>query len=91
MFKKDQRFTFADEVIMETLEDEGLLVDLNSENIFGTNETGTKIVDLISRNISLGDMLEILSQEYDISNDELENEINELLQTLLERKLIEKV
>ena len=47
MIERDQRFKLAPNVVSEFFDAEAILVQMNTEVIFATNETGTQILELI--------------------------------------------
>jgi len=83
-----ERFIFAPDILIQTLEEESIMVNLKSENIFGLNETGSLIAGFISDELPFGEMLEALNDKYEVSAKELERETTEILLTLIDNELI---
>lgn len=85
---KSQRFTFASGVLHQSFDEEALIVNLNTETVFSVNTTGAQIADLIAEETTVAKMIDILSNEYDISTTELEHEVYSFLRELLTRQMI---
>lgn len=66
------------------------MVNLKSENIFGLNETGSLIAGYISDELSFGEMIAKLNNNYSVSEEEAERETTELLLTLIDNGLIQQ-
>ena len=90
MIESSQRFDFAADILFQTLEEESIIVNLKSENIFGLNETGSLIAGFISEDLSFGEMIEALTNNYVVSTKEAEREIRDILLTLINNGLILK-
>ncbi len=67
---------------------ETVLLDLQSESYFGLDAVGTRIWQLLQENNSLQKVFDTMLEEYDVDEKELEKDLNELLDKLLEEKLI---
>ena len=85
-----QRFVFASDTLFQTLEEESIIVNLKTENIFGLNETGSVIASYISEEMSYGDMIEALTNNYKVSTKEAEHETRDILLKLINNGLILK-
>ena len=85
-----QRFVFASDTLFQTLEEESIIVNLKTENIFGLNETGSVIASYISEEMSYGEMIEALFNKYMVSTEEVERETTEILSNLINHGLILK-
>jgi len=64
------------------------LLDLQGECYFSLNEVGTRIWQLLQCDSSVGEALDALSDEYDVSREQLESDVGELLDRLKEAGLL---
>ena len=80
--------TISTEVLAQEVDGETVLLDLQSESYFGLDEVGTRIWQLLQEQDELQKVLDIMLEEYDVDAKQLENDLNELLEKLLEAKLI---
>jgi len=87
---KDQKFTILPEVLFQEVSGEMVLLDLASENYFGLDEIGARIWGLLESSSSIGDAMDILSEEYEVGRDVLEKDVRELLDKLLDAGLIQQ-
>ena len=75
-------------VLAQELQDETVLLDLDSENYFGLDSVGTRIWQLLNEGMDETDMVDILLGEYEVEREVLEKDISELLIRLNEAGLI---
>jgi hypothetical protein len=82
------RFNISKEVLSQELNGETVLLDLEGESYFGLNEVGTRIWQLIQSEQTVDETLSTLSDEYDVSLEQLEIDVRELLGRLTEAGLV---
>lgn len=75
-------------VLAQELQDETVLLDLDSENYFGLDSVGTRIWQLLNEGMDETDMVDILLGEYEVEREVLEKDVSELLSRLSEAGLI---
>ena len=63
-------------------------MDLSSEQYFGLDAVGTRIWNLLDQATAPVDLLSILLREYEVEQQQLESDIEELLRQLLEAGLV---
>lgn len=82
------RFSISKEVLSQELNGETVLLDLQGESYFGLNEVGARIWQLIQSEQTVDETLSTLSDEYDVSREQLESDVGELLNKLIETGLV---
>jgi hypothetical protein len=82
------RFSISKEVLSQELNGETVLLDLQGESYFGLNEVGARIWQLIQSEHTVDETLNTLSDEYDVSWEQLESDVGKLLNKLTETGLI---
>ena len=87
-FQDQDRFSISSEVLSQEVSGETVLLDLAGECYFGLNEVGTRIWQLLQCESSVGEALDALSDEYDVSRDQLKIDVGELLGRLKEAGLV---
>lgn len=93
---KDDIYVPTDMVVAREIEGELIIVPLNGgiadfdDALYSFNETGRRIWDLLFTGISMGMLCERLSEEFDAPKETIQNEVVDLLQKLLEMRIIEK-
>jgi len=89
--KTNDIFQKCDDVISKKMDDEMVLVNLKSEIIYTLNATGAKFWELIEEGKSFGQIITELQAEYNITKEELMNELEAIVSQLVERGLIQHV
>ena len=76
------------DVLTQEVSGEMVLMDLSSEQYFGLDAVGTRIWNLLDQGTAPADLLSILLREYEVEQQQLESDIEELLGQLLEAGLV---
>ncbi len=87
-YQAHHRFNISSEVLSQEVNSETVLLDLEGECYFGLNEVGTRIWQLLQGKISIGETLDTLSDEYDVSREQLECDVGALLNKLTKAGLV---
>lgn len=88
-FQGANRFNISDEVLSQEVNGETVLLDLEGESYFSLNEVGTRVWQLLKSESSVGEVLAALGEEYDVSHEQLEKDVEALFSQLAEAGLIE--
>lgn len=83
-------FIVSSEAICQKVSGEMVILDLNSESYFGLNETGCRIWQLLEAGYTRPDILQTLTDEFDVSRQELETDLQALLDALESAGLIQQ-
>ena len=75
-------------VLTQEVSGEMVLMDLSSEQYFGLDAVGTRVWNLLGQGTAPADLLSILLREYEVEQQQLESDIEELLGQLLEAGLV---
>ena len=67
------------DVISQEVSGETVLLDLASEHYYGLDEVGTRIWQLIGKQADLEDIYHTLLAEYDVSEERLKQDLENLL------------
>jgi hypothetical protein len=87
-FQTTDRFSISGEVLSQEVNGETVLLDLEGESYFGLNEVGSRIWQLLKSESTVSEMLSTLSGEYDVSQVQLESDVESLLAKLIRAKLV---
>lgn len=85
---KQQKFILSPEVLSQNIDDETVLLDMKSENYFGINDVGSRVLEILRPGADLDSIVETLANEYEVERSQLEDDISELLQQFLDAGLI---
>ena len=87
-------YSHSADIVARVIEDELIIVPLVSgigdmeDDLFTLNETGRAIWDRLDGQKNLKELVALLSEEFDSSPDELEDDVIGFVQALLERKML---
>ena len=75
----NQTVTLSPDVISQEVSGETVLLDLESENYFGLDEVGTRVWQLIQVSGDLENVFNTLLDEYEVSPERLQQDLDKLL------------
>ena len=84
----NQSISLSPDVISQEVSGETVLLDLQTENYFGLDEVGTRIWQLIKETDDLSKIYRTLLDEYEVSDERLQNDLEVLLSEISELGLI---
>lgn len=82
------RAHIAPEVLIQEVGGESVLLDLKTERYLGLDEVGTRMWQAILSSDSIQAAYDTLLAEYDVTPEQLEGDLRDLLNRLLENALI---
>ena len=89
VLNSETTFEVADNVFPNQIEQEKVILSLKSGQYYGLDEIGARIWDLLQQSQTMGEITRIICREYEVELEECEGDVRELLEELLEAKLIE--
>jgi hypothetical protein len=84
-----EKYRICDDISWRQVDDEIIILNLDSGDYFSLNKTGGYIFLAINNNQPLESLLKEQREEFNKPTEELRKDINDLLQELLENKIIE--
>lgn len=84
----EQRFSRSADVVSRVLDGEAVLLDLSSNKYLGLNEVATRAWELIGEGKAYGEIRSTLLQEFDVSREVLEKDLDRLFSDMRARGLI---
>jgi len=85
----NQKITFAQTIFAQEVDDEMVLLDMESENYFGLDEVGTAIWHAIQEYDNLQEVLSALLEQYDVEAEVLEKDLSDFVENLQKSGLVE--
>ena len=82
------RVRVPDDVLISNLQDESVILNLNSERYFGLDNVGTRMLTVLSKASSIESAYETLLTEYDVDGHVLREDLTSLIRNLLQQGLI---
>ena len=82
------RVTVPDDVLISHLQEESVILNLDSERYFGLDDVGTRFLSVLTTSESIEAACEQLSEEYDVDNDVLRRDLLALVEDLVNKGLL---
>jgi hypothetical protein len=83
------RVVVPDAVLVRTIEDESILLNLNNENYYGLDEVGTRIWTVLVASVTIEEALGTLLAEYEVDKRTLTDDVIGLVESLMAQGLVE--
>ena len=82
------RVSIPDDVLISNLQNEAVILNLDSERYFGLDDVGTRMFSVLTSSDSIEAAYEVLCEEYDVNGDVLRRDLLALVQHLVEQGLV---
>jgi hypothetical protein len=82
------RVTVPDDVLISRLQEESVILNLDSERYFGLDDVGTRFLSVLTTSESIEAAYEQLSEEYDVDNEVLRRDLLALVEDLVNKGLL---
>lgn len=83
------RVRVPDGVLISRLQEESVILNLDSERYFGLDDVGTRMLSVLSTSDSIEAAFESLREEYDVDGQVLRQDLLELVESLVQQGIIE--
>jgi hypothetical protein len=84
----EERFDIRDGVMFNRVGEELVLLDLDQGTYLGLDSVGSRFWELLGEGASIGEATDTMLTEYEVSREELERDLEELLADLKKHKLL---
>ena len=84
-----QSVRIKNDVLITALEQESVILNLESECYFGLDEMGTQILAALTKSKSIEDAVHTLTEEYDVDESTLRHDLTSFIEQLVAQGLIE--
>ncbi len=82
------RYAISERVLSQSVHDDIVVLDLQSEQYFGLNAVGALVWNELTDGKTLGPIHAAIVERYDVAHDQAWSDLEALVTTLLERGLI---
>jgi len=82
------RVRVPDDVLISNLQEESVILNLDSERYYGLDHVGTRFVSVLNTSESIEAAYELLRDEYDVDPQSLRQDLLELIENLLEQGIL---
>ena len=83
------RVTVPDDVLISNLQDESVVLNLDSERYYGLDDVGTRFLSILTTSESIEAAYDRLREEYEVDPQVLRKDLLALAEKLIEQGLIE--
>ena len=83
------RVTVPDGVLISQLQDESVILNLESERYFGLDDVGTRFLTVLTTSESIEAAHTLLVKEYDVDADTLRRDLLKLVENLVDQGLVQ--
>ena len=82
------RVTIPDEVLISKLQEESVILNLDSERYYGLDDVGTRFLSALTTSDSIETAYDRLSREYDVDPQVLRDDLLALVENLIDQGLL---
>jgi hypothetical protein len=82
------RVKIPDDVLISKLQEESVILNLDSERYYGLDDVGTRILSVLTTSDSIEAAYQRLVGEYDVDRQLLRNDLLELIENLVDKGII---
>ena len=83
------RVKIPDDVLISNLQEESVILNLDSERYFGLDSVGTRILTVLTTAESIEVAYETLLREYDVDGPVLREDLMQLVESLVDKGLVQ--
>ena len=84
----DQIVRISEGAIAQEVNGETVILDLNSQQYFSLDKTGTRIWQLLQEKLNTREVYQEMRNEYEVDEEELRQDIDSLIASLVEEGLV---
>jgi hypothetical protein len=87
---ESMNFKAPENILSQTVNDEMVLFNLETEVYFSLDEIGARFFGLLTSDLPYEDVLTRLEEEYEVERSVLQGDLEKFVESLLETNLLEK-
>lgn len=77
-----------DDILISNLQEESVILNLNSERYFGLDDVGTRMFSVLTNSDSIEAAYVVLASEYDVDRQVLRQDLIVLVENLVQQGLV---
>ena len=85
----EDRVKLPDDVLISSLQEESVILNLDTERYFGLDDVGTRMLSVLTTSASIEEAYNLLKEEYEVDDDVLKQDLLALVDQLVEQGLIQ--
>jgi hypothetical protein len=83
------RVRIPDDVLISRLQEDSVILNLDSERYFGLDDVGTRVLNVLTASDSIEAAYELLLEEYEVDGQVLRDDLLALIENLAKQGIIE--
>ena len=83
------RVRVADDVLISNVQEESVILNLDSERYFGLDDVGTRFLSVLTTSDSIETAYKRLRTEYDVDSEALRHDLIALVENLIEQGIVQ--
>jgi hypothetical protein len=83
------RVRVPDDVLISNVQEEAVILNLDSERYFGLDGVGTRFLSVLTTSDSIEDAYKRLRSEYDVDSEALRHDLIALVENLIEQGIVQ--
>lgn len=83
------RVRVPDDVLVSRLQEESVILNLNSERYYGLDDVGTRVLSVLTNSDSIEAAYQSLLAEYDVDESVLRQDLLALVESLVEQGIVQ--
>ncbi len=84
-------FKLADHVSFTKIDDEAVLLDLNSGSYFGLNHVGIKLIEAFNDGLDKPGAVTSIAEHYQVSVSQVGQDVDALITDMLQKQLLQQI
>ena len=85
------RVRVPDDVLISNLQQESVILNLDSERYYGLDDVGTRFLSVLNTSDSIEAAYNTLVEEYDVDKEVLRKDLLTLVENLIEQGIVQKI
>lgn len=82
------KVSIADDILVRELENESVILNLNSESYYGLDEIGTRFWNVLTTSESIQDAYEALLGEFEVDAHMLRKDLTQMVKKLIDKGML---
>ena len=87
----DNKITINRKIVWREVDGEAVILNVDSSNYFTLNETGTHIWKMLKSGNTVSGITAAMSKEYGVSESRVRNDVNKLITSLKNEKIVDVI
>ncbi|MDJ1181920.1 lasso peptide biosynthesis PqqD family chaperone [Roseofilum casamattae] len=84
----EQTIVRNEEILASVMEDEVVMMNLQTDSYYGANTVGTRIWELLEQPLTVGELCAKLQQEFDVDDETCQRDVLPFVEKIIDEKLV---